>query len=354
MRRVCCFVLTISLLLGLGVFASAEEKDWAAAYTAVLEEKAGEVLAGGEDLNSAYSNGYLVYDIDKDGVPELVIKSGTCEADYVGSLYTFSDGEARCVSNELYLGHSSLYSDPGENGLIQMNGHMGYAWAARLSLVDGSVQAETLYEDDLNERLQNDPDADYVYPGDVVPGAEYLELARLELRLPITRYEEIEELRAGRFPEAVSPAGYPQGDAEFFDKIILENREVIAVTADGYTASPGRIAFRDLLVQNVAADWMSADLEILSKQAVDLNGDGQLECSIDLDQGEGSEHMRFFLSEQEGTVYAYLQNYSPKSQTVDRNGNLLDEYSFYTQFSRLLFDGEEAMFLPLPSEYFAA
>ena len=354
MRRVCCFFLIMTLLLGLGVFASAEESDWAAAYTAILEKKTEEVRASGEDLMISYSNGYLVYDIDKDGVPELLVKTGTCEADYMGSIYTFSGGAARCVCDDLYLGHSSLYSDPGENGLILMNGHMGYAWAERLSLADGSIQAETLYEDNLNERLQNDPEAEYVYPGEIVPGAAYIDLARLELRLPISHYDELEELRAGRYPEASSPAAYPEGDPEFFDKLIQEGREVMAFTADGYTASPGRIGFQELLKQNVAANWMDADLQIVSSQLADLNGDGQLECILDLEQGEGREPMRFYLAEQAGTVYVYMHNYASPKLTVDRNGNLLDDYSYYTQLSRLIFDRNDAMFLTLPMDANAA
>ena len=354
MRKILAFLIVSSLLLSCACFASAEEPDWADAYAAVLDEKEAELEAA--EAESGFFNQYwyyTLYDIDKDGVPELIVKIGTCEADYRGEIYTFSNGRAQFVCDDLGLGHSGLYTDPGRNGLILMGGHMGYAWAERLCLENGSlVGAELLYEDDLNERLQSDPDAGYVYPGDVVPGSVYLNLYRLELRLPLYRYEEIMGCLEGRFPDAVAWEDYPpQGDPDFFQKILQSNTEVVAVSADGFTRSPGRIGFQDLLKQDAAADWMEADLQIVSTCLADLNGDGQLECIVDLSRDEYGSLMRFFLSEQDGTVYAYLQNYAPSLVLVDQNGNLLCEYYTSSELCRLFFNGEEAMLLSLPAKY---
>lgn len=355
MKRILVFVLALTLLLSLPCLASAEEPGWIGAYADLLQQWQAKLAAEGGDLVGSYSNGYTLYDIDKDGTPELILKTGTCEADFHGFIYTFSEsGGVVCVCDDFGLGHSSLYTYPGENGLILMYGHMGYAGAEHLILTpDGLQNAGTLYEDDLNVRLQNDPDADYIYPGDVVAGSVYLDLFCLDRRLPLERYEEIERMRDEGFPGAVACGDYPQGDPEFFTRVMMENREVVAVSADGYTRSPGRIGFQDLLKQGAAADWMYADLQILSTQLADLNGDGQPECIVDLNQGENSEPMRFFLSEQEGTVYAYLENYASKSLTVDLNGNLLCGSEYYSGLKRLLFDGEEALFLTLPLAYYA-
>ena len=353
MRRMLSLICVLTLLLSFGVIASAEEPEWAAAYDAILREKQAEIAADEEEIGFSYGNGYTLYDIDKDGVPELIVKMGTCEADYHGEIYSFIDGKAVCREDEWGLGHSSLYTDPGENGLIVMYGHMGYAQSDRLVLGEHGITFETLYEDNLNERLEQDPDADYVYPNERIPGAAYLTLSRMDQRLVLHRYEEIQRCLEGSFPGAVACGDYPQGDPDFFGKVISENREVMAFTADGFTNSPKRIAFQDLLKQDSAAPWMYADLQILSTQLSDLNGDGQPECIVDLSQGEGSERMRFFLSEQDGTVYVYLQNYAPENLTVDRNGNLFGSSPYYSELSRLIFDGEEAMFLTLPKEYFA-
>ena len=353
MKRWISLTAALCLLLCIGTFALAEAPDWAGAYASILDEK--EALAA-EQENGDFGLDwyYTLYDIDKDGIPELIVRLGTCEVDFHGEIYSFSAGRAQLVCDNLGLGHCSLYTDPGRNGLILMHGHMGYASAERLCLENGSLYGdEVLYEDDLNERLQSDPEADYVYPGDVIPGSVYLSLYWLELRLPLYRYEEIAGCLEGRFPGEARDGTYPQGDPYFFDKILQSNTEVVAVSADGFAKSPGRIGFQDLLKQDVAADWMYADLQILSACLADLNSDGQAECIVDLDQGEGSERMRFFLSEENGTVYAYLQNYAPSLVSVDWNGNLLCAYYTTSELCRLFFDGEEAMLLTLPDEYLA-
>ena len=56
-------------------------------------------------------NGYYLYDVDKDGVPELVVKFGTCEADFDGRLYLF-DGENAVYAGEIPLGHSAMATCP--------------------------------------------------------------------------------------------------------------------------------------------------------------------------------------------------------------------------------------------------
>lgn len=353
MRKVFSFLLILALVLSLGAFASAEEPDWIRAYSAVLDEKQAEIEAMETEIGFSSGDGYTLYDIDKDGVPELIVKLGTCEADYHGEIYSAADGKAIRRVDEWYIGHSSLYTDPGENGLIVMHGHMGYAEAYRLTLGENGAESEVLYEDNLNDRLEADPNADYIYPEEYIPGAAYLTLYRMDLRLPLTCCEELQRCLEGRFPVAAD-AAYPQGDPEFFSRIMNENREVMAFTADGYTTNPGRIAFQDLLRQDTAALWMSGDLQIVSVQYADLNGDGQLECLVDLSEGENGLKMRFFLSEQDGTVYTYLQNYVPDELTVDRNGNLFGSTTYYSELSRLFFNGEEAMFLTLPLNYFAA
>lgn len=53
-------------------------------------------------------DGYTLYDVDKNGVPELIVKFGTCEADYDGRLYTF-DGTKVVYVDEFAMGHTSIY-----------------------------------------------------------------------------------------------------------------------------------------------------------------------------------------------------------------------------------------------------
>ena len=162
-RMIVSLGVCLAMLFGVcTAAASAEEAAWVKAYEQILDDQKLKISEGNWEYSTPELS-YLVYDIDKDGTPELIVKIGTCEADYHGGIYTYRDGRAFQVGEELGLGHSSFYSDPGENGIILMYGHMGYASVSRISITDGYAE-EPLYEDNLNERLQQDPSAEYVYP----------------------------------------------------------------------------------------------------------------------------------------------------------------------------------------------
>ena len=338
-------VLCMGFALLTGSAAAAAENGWQDAYRNILDE----TIRNRDPQyrnDVAIENSYLLYDVDKDGTPELIIKTGTCEADYAGTLYTCRDGQAVKV-DEFGFGHASLYSDPGENGIILHYGHMGYAFGARFSLVDGQLAYEDIFEDDLNSRLMEDEDAEYIPVDHFVPGACYLTLCETEKDLPILHYEEIRQALDGEFPEAAE-LRWPNDDEEFYVKILTENKPVTAVSTDRFSNQPGVIGFRDLLKQDVAASWMSGDLQLLGAQPADLNGDGKLEGVLELAEDGSGSRMCIYLAEQDGTVYAYLQNYAPETIAVDGNGNLLMTYSYSLDLKRLVFDGDESMMISLP------
>ena len=341
-RRLILFGLCLALVFGLfAIPAAADQPDWVTAYEQVLDGWKQQIASESAEYG-APELWYLAYDVDKDGTPELIVKTGTCEADYHGALYTFRGGQAVQVGDELGLGHSSFYTDPGENGVILMYGHMGYASASRLRMTDGLIE-EPLYEDNLNERLQQDENAEYVYPGDVIPGSVYLTLCRGELNIGLTHYEGIMRCLEGIFPPQQG-SFYPKGKADFYDSLMASNGTVYAVTADGFTKSPGPIGFQDLLKKDAAVNWMDGDLRVLSATPADCNGDGKLEYVLALDNG-GSE-LRCVLSEQDGTVYAYLMNYT-EGYALDADGNFITTL-YGTARYRLIFDGPEAFMLYLP------
>ena len=345
-RALFALFLCLSLIFGLfAAPASAEEpQSWIEAYEEILNTWRAQLSGEVDDFGYGPTLEYLIYDVDKDGSPELVVKAGTCEADYHGALYTFRNGHAFQVGEELGLGHSSFYTDPGENGIILMVGHMGYAWAERLSITDGFA-SETLYEDNLNARLESDPDAAYVYPGDVIPGSVYLTFCRGDLTIGLTHYGEIMRSLAGEYP-AITTGLYPEPDAAFYEDLMANNGEVYAVTADGFTNSPGKLGFRELLRQDVAANWMQGDLVILSAAMPgDINNDGRLDCV--LAASDGTSEMRIVLSKQDdGVVYAYLLNYT-NGYEQDEDGNFLSTLFGVYRF-HLVFEKEQAFLLTLP------
>ena len=348
-------VLLLCLLLVFSVLhpaASAENsaEGWQEAYRAVLNGTIAEQDPAYRN-DVAIENSYLLYDVDNDGVPEMVIKTGTCEADYTGTLYTFRNGKAEKV-DIFGLGHSALYSYPEGNGIIIDNGHMGYAYGLHVTLHDGVLSGEQIFEDDLNSRLMEDENAEYIPVENFVPGARYLDLYEAEKNLPIARYEEMKQYREGNFPEATE-GKWPNYYGDFFRKVMEENKPVVALSLDRYSNNPGLIGFQDLLKKDVAVPWMEGDLKILGMQEADLNGDGKLECVVDLAETEDSYSIvRCYLSEQDGTVYAYLQNYAPRELHIDSHGNLQMISDYYTSLHRLICDGEEALLMTLSPSFF--
>ncbi len=91
---------------------------------------------------------YSVYDIDKNGVKELLIRAGTCEADYMYQIYTIENGAGKLLG-EIPGGHTVLYAD--ENGgtesyIVQLWAHMGYESVSHISIKDGALVSETVSE----------------------------------------------------------------------------------------------------------------------------------------------------------------------------------------------------------------
>ena len=346
-----CVLCLFAMLPVWAVSGSAEDTGWQEAYRGVLDR----IIAERDPRFSrevTQENSYLLYDVEKDGTPELIVKMGTCEADYTGVLYTFRDGAAEKV-DEFGLGHSSLYSDPNENGIIVYYGHMAYAYGMRLALENGVLNGEQIFEDDLYSRLQEEENAEYVPPESFVPGARYLDLYDAKSNLPLTHYEEMEQYRAGNFSGATE-AYWPNDYGDFYSDLIRENGQVVALSADPYCNNPGQIGFLDLLKKDVAAPWMGGDLQILCAQEADLNGDGKPECVVDLaETADSYSIVRCYLAEQDGTVYAYLQNYAPRELHIDGNGNLLTVTEYASSLHRLVFDGEECGLMTLPLAYLA-
>ena len=78
-----------------------------------------------QDMTAAMCTGsehYSLYDVDRDGVPELLV-------DYAGSrdtqCYTWRDGQVVCVG-EFHSKDSGLYSHPDKNAILRAGGRMGH------------------------------------------------------------------------------------------------------------------------------------------------------------------------------------------------------------------------------------
>ena len=105
-----------------------------------------------ENITNAYKeqmekNGpswYTFYDMDKNGIPELIIKTGDYEAEYTYEFYSYNNGIVYCGT--IGAGHSNLAIPDSENGLWLCYQQMGYSSRWLLTLVDYKVNKSTLFE----------------------------------------------------------------------------------------------------------------------------------------------------------------------------------------------------------------
>ena len=94
------------------------------------------------------SNIYYCYDIDKNGIKELIVQEGTDYQSYVFKVYTIGNGES------VYLGdisgyHCSFYRDESggqEPYIIRSEGMNQYSRVSHIRIEDGSLVEEVVSE----------------------------------------------------------------------------------------------------------------------------------------------------------------------------------------------------------------
>lgn len=108
-----------------------------------------------EEGRYGYSSTYFLFDITGDGVPEVWIKSGSCEADYKLSVYTYNNGISVIEEGEDGdAGHSGFYK--GTNYILKVSGHMGYVSWVKITYNSGRLKYDVVFEEDINESGQGD------------------------------------------------------------------------------------------------------------------------------------------------------------------------------------------------------
>lgn len=98
-----------------------------------------EIVANTENVEE-----YGFYDIDQDGRKELIIKVGTCEADYMHEVYQYNDGTGYLEYVGQFSGWHSALLD-GNGTLINEMAGMGDYDFFRITLKNGSVTEEKIY-----------------------------------------------------------------------------------------------------------------------------------------------------------------------------------------------------------------
>lgn len=107
-------------------------------------------------LDANCDDEYFTYDIDKDYIPELWIKSGTCEADYILLIYKYTkDGVKKVYRGG--AGHSGFYM--GDGYVLQTDMHMGYAYWYKYTFDGKEIKRDQVFYEDISN-----VDRDYTMP----------------------------------------------------------------------------------------------------------------------------------------------------------------------------------------------
>lgn len=107
-------------------------------------------------LNANYDDEFFTYDIDNDDIPELWIKSGTCEADYILLIYKYTKNGVRKVYRG-GAGHSGFYM--GDGYILQTDMHMGYAYWYKYTFDGKEIKRDQVFYEDISN-----VDRDYTMP----------------------------------------------------------------------------------------------------------------------------------------------------------------------------------------------
>lgn len=103
-------------------------------------------------------DGYFLTDITGDGIPELWIKYGTCEADYMLDVYTYDNtGLRRILSTG--AGHTGYEGYKDGNYVLAISAHMGYEVIHRISYSGKRLHETKTFESE-------DEMEDYIDPGE--------------------------------------------------------------------------------------------------------------------------------------------------------------------------------------------
>lgn len=109
---------------------------------------------------------YIVYDIDKNGTPELIIESGVASASIL-NFYTFDNDDVKWLGSK-EGSHVSLASVPNKNGILRTSAHSSFQHVSLISIKDNKIEeteifAEMLTPEEYNEHRYYEPN--YFFDG---------------------------------------------------------------------------------------------------------------------------------------------------------------------------------------------
>ena len=148
MKRITIIILSlaIALVTSIGTDAKVKNKQSARKRTVSTQSVKRTYIKKVNSLRGYGDNyGYFLTDITGDGIPELWVKYGTCEADYMLDVYTYSkSGLKRILRTN--AGHTEYFGYPGGSYVIAHWAHMGYEAITRITYSGKSLRNKVIYE----------------------------------------------------------------------------------------------------------------------------------------------------------------------------------------------------------------
>lgn len=102
------------------------------------------------EINESVEYGYYcLWDLNDDGIYELILGHGESSADYVNDVWTVGD-DGGILGVGSFYGDTMLYVAPDYNGIYSVYGHMDYQTITRITMVDGEIEEEIISEGELS------------------------------------------------------------------------------------------------------------------------------------------------------------------------------------------------------------
>ena len=266
------------------------------------------------------SDSYSLHDVDRDGMPELFVEYGWYG---VTQCYAFRDGQVVCIG-EFDTKDSSLYTHPDKNAILRAGGRMGY-----YQLYEYPMEGGVLTEE--REIFSEGPVDLPTGAAEIVPGARRIDrfwIYQGERDDNKFRTPESEGLDDGRpHPSAgkalllpicdwgVGPAATGDSSETARTAILaaLDGKsELYGASGDHFYGDTGPVTWGEYIQPHGACPYNDEPLEVKAHSWLDLNGDGQEECVLQVGEPERTDdpasqsRSTVVLSQQDGAVYAYF------------------------------------------------
>ena len=145
MKRTALLILALAIALTASVGANAKTKRTTSKRSVSTQNVKRAYIKKVNSLVGYEYDGYFLTDITGDGIPELWVKYGTCEADYMLDVYTYtSSGLKRILRTG--AGHTGYYGYPNGKYVIAQMAHMGYEVLSRITYSGGKLHEKKYYE----------------------------------------------------------------------------------------------------------------------------------------------------------------------------------------------------------------